>query len=133
MDVGISVVLANASQPVFLLSSSPHMHQLGVHAKLEVLRADGSIEVVHDKAFTFEDQVSTPLDPPVQLNNGDKVRTTCVYQNNTSTAVAFGEGSYDEMCFNFASYYPSCGFTCKPQDFFSQTIQSSQGGGCPSN
>ena len=128
-----TVHLTNGSQPVFLLSSSPHMHQLGIAAKLEVLRSNGTIDVLHDKAFSFEDQVSVALDPPVQLNEGDQVRTTCVYQNNTSQTVNFGEGSYDEMCFNFASYYPSCGFTCTPQDFFSAAIQSSQGGGCPSN
>jgi hypothetical protein len=50
----------------------------------------------------------------VQLETGDQVITTCTYDNDTDKAVRFGEDTSDEMCFNFASYYPmgalKCGF-----------------------
>lgn len=126
-----TVRLTDPNQPVFLLSSSPHMHQLGVAAKLEVIRTDGTVEVLHDRPFDFEDQASYPYDEPVQLNNGDKVRTTCVYQNDTNQSVSFGEGSYDEMCFNFSGYYPACGMTCTASTSLEQIIAGSQGNGCP--
>lgn len=119
--------------PVYLMASSPHMHQLGVAAKLEVLRADGSVEVVHDMPFSFEDQVTVPLTPEIELRNGDRVRTTCVYENDTATTVGFGTGSDDEMCFNFASYYPMCGMTCTGGDGFSALVAATQGGGCPTS
>jgi len=44
--------------------------------------------------------------------NGDTVRTTCIYENNTNQTIRFGESSEDEMCMNFARYYPKDGMTC---------------------
>ena len=120
-----------STEPVYLIGSSPHMHQLGVHAKLEILRQDGSVEVVHDKPFSFDDQRAVTLDP-IELNNGDQVRTTCVYQNDTTQNVTFGTGSYDEMCFNFAMYYPMCAMKCTGGDVVAWFLSLAQGGGCPS-
>ena len=105
------------------------MHGLGVHAKLTIQRANGMTEVVHDKPFNFEEQTTWPVD--VKLNNGDRVTTTCVYTNTKNTAVAFGTKTEDEMCFNFAQYYPMCGMTCDEEDPLALVWQVSQGGGCP--
>jgi len=118
--------------PVYLMASSPHMHKLGVHAKLEVLRQDGSVEVLHDLPFSFEDQVTNPLSPSIELRDGDRVRTTCVYENPSPNSVSFGTGSDDEMCFNFARFYPMCGLSCRPTGTTESLIQASQGAGCPS-
>lgn len=105
------------TQPVHLITSSPHMHSYGVHAKFEILRTDGSVQVLDDTPFNWEDQKISKVD--AVLNQGDEVRTTCVYENNTGLPVFFGQSSTDEMCFNFARYYPMGAFdagmlSCRP-------------------
>lgn len=101
------------SEPVYILSESPHAHQLAYWAKFEIKRGGETI-VLHDKAFNFAEQTATPLDEPFELKTGDQVTTTCRYDNETTNLVTFGENTGNEMCFNFATIYPlgalSCGF-----------------------
>lgn len=98
---------------VTLLSVSPHMHKLGVHAKLELTR-DGQTTALHDAPFDFEDQRIYDLDN-IEVRDGDVLTTTCSYENDTGSTVRFGQDSDDEMCFNFVTYYPmgalQCGFS----------------------
>jgi hypothetical protein len=97
---------------VTFLSVSPHMHKLGVHAKLTLERS-GTIEALHDAPFNFEDQQIYKLDS-TQIRSGDVLSTTCSYENDTGQTVRFGQNTSDEMCFNFVTYYPmgalNCGF-----------------------
>lgn len=95
---------------VTLLSVSPHMHKLGVHAKLELTRA-GQKTALHDAAFDFEDQRIYEL-PEIEIRDGDVLTTTCSYENDTGRTVSFGQDSDDEMCFNFVTYYPMGAFQC---------------------
>jgi hypothetical protein len=124
-----STCTVRASEPVHIITSSPHMHGLGVHAKLVVQRASGKTEVIHDKPFNFEEQTTYPID--FVVNDGDKITTTCKYENNTSSLVLFGKKTEDEMCFNFALYYPMCGMTCTQSDPAAELYAQNQGGGCP--
>ncbi|MDB4973707.1 MAG: hypothetical protein JWN48_2048 [Myxococcaceae bacterium] len=101
-------------QPVFLMTESPHAHKLATHMKLEVKR-NGVSTVLHDSAFTFDAQISTPLPMQVELKAGDQVITTCHYKNDTKSFVTFGENTGNEMCFNFASYYPMGALSCNGQ------------------
>jgi mono/diheme cytochrome c family protein len=119
----------DAKEPVHLFTSAPHMHKLGVHAKLEILRQGGQTEVVHDLPFDFHDQNDYPID--FVLNDGDQVKTTCVYENQTTSNVNFGTSSDAEMCFNFAMYYPLCAFSCAGSNPLIEVIKVSQGNGCP--
>ncbi|MET0384421.1 MAG: hypothetical protein ABW321_00610, partial [Polyangiales bacterium] len=68
--------------PATLLGTSPHMHTMGVHAKLELIRA-GQITVLHDAPFVFDQQHTWPLEPRVKVESGDELRITCSYQNDT--------------------------------------------------
>jgi hypothetical protein len=105
---------ATLSAPVTLFSASPHAHKLARHMSFSVLKASGERIVMFDGSFNFEEQQTYPLTPMLQLATGDKVITTCTYDNTSDRAVSFGEDTTDEMCFNFAAYYPmgalSCGF-----------------------
>jgi hypothetical protein len=105
---------ATVSAPVTLFNASPHAHRLARHMSFSVLKASGERIVMFDDSFNFEEQQIHPLTPVVQLATGDQVITTCTYDNSTDRAVSFGEDTDDEMCFNFAAYYPmgalSCGF-----------------------
>jgi hypothetical protein len=103
------------SHDVTAFAILPHMHTLGSHARVVVERAEGDL-VLHDMPFEFEQQTVYPIDP-VQLREGEVVRTECTWNNTTDRVVGFGESSLDEMC-NIAVFrYPAgenpvfaCGF-----------------------
>lgn len=103
---------ATVSTPVTLFSANPHAHKLATHMKFSVLKASGERIVMYDGSFNFEEQQAYPLNPMVVLETGDKVITTCTYDNTTDRAVRFGEDTDDEMCFNFAAYYPMGALSC---------------------
>jgi hypothetical protein len=90
-----------ATGPVTILSSSPHMHLQGRHMKTVINRLNGQTEVLHDKPFSFSEQVSY-LTPAV-INPGDTLTTTCTYAQPTP----FGMGTNEEMCYNFVMAYPA--------------------------
>jgi len=99
-------------EPVTLLTASPHGHRMAKHMKFTVERAGGETIVMHDQSFNFEEQGQFDLDEPITLNKGDKLVTTCTYENDTAQTVNFGEDTGNEMCFNFALYYPQGALRC---------------------
>lgn len=109
-NVSRCTVNVTGTDSVKLLSVSPHMHQLGVHAKLELTRR-GEKTALHDAPFSFEDQQVFPLES-VEVRTGDVLTTTCSYENDSGRTVRFGNNSDDEMCFNFVTYYPMGSFRC---------------------
>lgn len=70
---------------VRLLNVNPHMHQLGVHAKLELTRA-GMTTALWEAPFSFNEQEIHPLDN-ILLATGDVLTTTCTYVNDKPTDV----------------------------------------------
>jgi hypothetical protein len=103
------------TSPVTLMTASPHAHTYATHMKFTVKKKNGTEIVMHDGAFKFGEQQSYNLDPGVVIETGDTVYTTCSYTNNSTKNITFGESTTNEMCFNFASYWPagalSCGFS----------------------
>jgi len=95
----------NATDPIHVLYSWPHMHKLGTHLKSVVNRAGGKQETMYDGDFNFEFQVSH--DSPLLLNPGDTVTTTCTFNNTTNNQVNFGQSTTMEMCFNFTYAWPA--------------------------
>ena len=89
-----------------IIGASPHMHELGRHMKTIVTRAGGATETVIDKPFNFESQGMYFNDQEIVVGSGDTLQTTCTYDNPTGAPVGFGEGTGDEMCFNFVLAYP---------------------------
>jgi Copper type II ascorbate-dependent monooxygenase, C-terminal domain len=102
----------SGTEPVTLLSASPHAHKLAVRMTFSVKKKDGQTIMMHDMPFAFGEQKSYTLDPPVVVTKGDVITTSCFYENTTSRRVGFGESTTDEMCFNFASYYPAGALKC---------------------
>lgn len=90
-----------------ILTITPHMHKIGAHSKIEVMRANGDTEVILDEPFDFDNQTSHSLPEPVVIRAGDRLKTTCTFQNSTSGTVAWGEGSDEEMCYMFTTAYPA--------------------------
>lgn len=92
-------------EPVYVLSVMPHMHLLGRRMTIERLAADGAVEILHDRPFAFVEQRIYPTD--WVLAPGDRVRTTCHYENATEAEVGFGQRTDEEMCYAFTVAYPA--------------------------
>jgi copper type II ascorbate-dependent monooxygenase-like protein len=92
---------------VKLFNASPHMHTRGAALSTERLPGGtGTPETILDqKAFSFEAQANYPITKSVAP--GDVMRTRCTWKNPGDTAIGFGEGTSDEMCFDFIGYYPN--------------------------
>lgn len=101
------------TEPVHVLSSSPHMHGRGKTFKTKVLRGGDptKTETIVDVArFDFNAQQSYPAPgTDYVLQPGDTLETTCVYDNPGGSPVYFGEKTEDEMCFNFVLAWPESG------------------------
>jgi Copper type II ascorbate-dependent monooxygenase, C-terminal domain len=79
-----------------------HMHEWGTHAKSEVVRADGKVELIHEDpkwqpelAFKAAFSKWKP-EVPLVLHKGDKLRTYCNWNNTTASDLTFP----GEMCFS---------------------------------
>jgi hypothetical protein len=93
---------------ITLLRYWPHMHQLGRGMKADITRASGGVEnLFNDTTYSFDYQISYELNPTVILHPGDKITTTCTFQNTTSGTVTFGPATEQEMCYNFIIAYPA--------------------------
>lgn len=105
---GICSGLTTALWPeLHVLGSSPHMHQLGRGMRSTVHRLDGTTEEITDvPAFDFESQGMSFHDPELIVHPGETITTTCTYDNPNPYPVFFGEGTNDEMCFDFVLAYP---------------------------
>jgi hypothetical protein len=95
----------NASDPINVIFSWPHMHKLGTHLKSVVMRAGGATEMMYDGEFNFNSQ--TVHETPVALMPGDRVTTTCTFLNTTDGPVGFGQSTSQEMCYNFVYAWPA--------------------------
>lgn len=90
-----------------IIASSPHMHGLGRGFRTVLERGDGSTELVTDvPVFDFASQGMYMNEPEIVVQPGDRLHSTCVFDNPGSQPVGFGEGTGDEMCFNFVLAYP---------------------------
>jgi cytochrome c553 len=95
----------NATDPIHVLYSWPHMHKLGRHLKSVVNRAGGMKETMYDGDFSFDFQVLH--DSALLLMPGDSVTTTCTFDNTTDGTVSFGQSTTQEMCYNFTYAWPA--------------------------
>jgi hypothetical protein len=96
-----------SSEPVTIWAFMPHMHQLGRQMKSVVSRVDGTEETIFDKAFDFNSQIHYPMSPMVVLQPGDRIKSTCTFENTTNAPVAYGPSSDQEMCYMFTFAYPA--------------------------
>ncbi|MEM9454844.1 MAG: hypothetical protein AAGF11_11740 [Myxococcota bacterium] len=96
-------------EPLTVIASFPHMHEIGRSFSTEILRGgdEADVEPVTEvPIYEFDNQEFYVRDEPIQIMPGDAIRTTCTYDNPYDFPVRFGEGTEDEMCFNFVMAYP---------------------------
>lgn len=94
---------------IHVINVSPHMHKLGVRQEVEIIREDGTREMLHEGAFAFDSQISYPVD--AIIHPGDRLETRCTYENTTSDAVPFGEQTQEEMCYAYLTAWPAGSLT----------------------
>lgn len=97
------------TEPVYILSSSPHMHGRGRSLSTTLMRGTEVTSVVDVKDFDFNAQTSYELAKPLEVRPGDQLKTSCIYDNPGTQPAYFGEKTEDEMCFNFVLVYPETG------------------------
>jgi hypothetical protein len=96
----------DSDAPITIWGFWPHMHKFGVNMRGTVNRVGGTSEVLFDKKFDFNNQVTYELKPSIVLMPGDSITTTCSYLNDSTGTVGFGESTEDEMCYQFTYSYP---------------------------
>jgi Copper type II ascorbate-dependent monooxygenase, N-terminal domain/Copper type II ascorbate-dependent monooxygenase, C-terminal domain len=97
--------LPNNTGDVTIISSTPHMHLQGRHMRTVINRAAGGTETVLDTPFDFNNQVTYAT--PAVVRRGDTLSTTCTF----AVPTPFGEGTNQEMCYNFVLAYPAGGLS----------------------
>lgn len=100
-----ALVTAVLREPLTVLSSWPHMHQLGRRFESDLVRLGTRTSLLRVDNFDFHNQIGYPHSNVV-IRPGDEVSTTCVFTNPSANTVRYGERTEDEMCFNFAMVYP---------------------------
>eukprot|EP01097_Dermamoeba_algensis_P010146 TRINITY_DN7393_c0_g1_i1.p1 TRINITY_DN7393_c0_g1~~TRINITY_DN7393_c0_g1_i1.p1 ORF type:complete len:322 (+),score=62.65 TRINITY_DN7393_c0_g1_i1:480-1445(+) len=100
-----------------VVGSGLHMHQLGRSIYTQIIRKGTELpDLGRIPHFDFNYQnIYSPADASFDnIMPGDRLITHCEWSSLTSSkTVKFGEGTTDEMCFNFIFYYPKINFdTC---------------------
>lgn len=93
------------SEPIHILGFMPHMHQLGTRMQTRVSRMDGLVQDLFAQPFRFGQSRFYEVD--YALAAGDKLQTSCTFNNDTDYKVPFGEASDLEMCYQFTLAYPA--------------------------
>jgi len=96
----------NSGGPITIVGYTPHMHLLGTNMTSVVTHSNGQSETVFDHPFLFDHQVNYILNPGYVLQPGDKITSTCTFDNTTSAPVAFGQSTKQEMCYQFTISWP---------------------------
>ena len=94
--------------------------EVGINRPIGRTTEDGQLQITslgvgeHDLRFWApgygEATRSVNLQAGGDVNLGDVLRTTCRYRNDTDEPITFGEGTGDEMCFDFSLVYPITAF-----------------------
>jgi hypothetical protein len=95
-----------------LVSTWPHMHQIGAEFHGALVRGDATEPLVDVVPWDFDMQRAYPLD--VELAAGDAISTQCIWQNSTSAPVLPGPRIGDEMCNQSLIAYPYDAAHCVP-------------------
>lgn len=106
LSVTCSIDVPSYGETTHLFAAFPHMHRLGASISTSV-RSQGSgapVDIGSVGEWSFDEQRWLPID--YVLEPGDRVDTTCKWNNPESHAVGFGPGIDDEMCYSFTMYYP---------------------------
>lgn len=81
---------------IHLIQMLPHMHARGTRLTTVVERASNARETLIDVPFDFNNQIHHATD--MVLKPGDRLTTTCHFQNDTDRVISYGTATENEMC-----------------------------------
>ena len=85
-----------------VLGLAPHMHTHGIKFHSDLTQGSTTSCLMDIARWRFEWQGGYMFQNPITIHSGDKITTQCDYQNvSGSSAITFGEGTGNEMCFDF--------------------------------
>eukprot|EP00475_Leptophrys_vorax_P029026 TRINITY_DN4232_c0_g1_i7.p1 TRINITY_DN4232_c0_g1~~TRINITY_DN4232_c0_g1_i7.p1 ORF type:complete len:617 (+),score=18.32 TRINITY_DN4232_c0_g1_i7:188-2038(+) len=95
-------------QPIKIFASAHHMHALGRQLYTDVYRDGKKVSnLTRSDYYDFTAQQILALDKPFELQPGDELRTTCVWDSTSrKTLTTGGPTSTMEMCMDYLLYYP---------------------------
>jgi hypothetical protein len=99
------VAFPQSYSPIKVVASWAHMHKLGRAAYAKRVRGGQETPLLDAPTYDFSAGAGAST-VDVDVAGGDTLRTMCRWQNGGDTTVKFGEGTADEMCFAFLTYYP---------------------------
>lgn len=89
-----------------VFAAFPHMHKLGRRIETHVVPVGGgAARSLSDVTWDFSDQGIYPVDGTAKA--GERIETSCTFDNPLDTAVEFGLHTANEMCVNVLYYYPA--------------------------
>ncbi|XP_070190209.1 peptidyl-glycine alpha-amidating monooxygenase A-like [Littorina saxatilis] len=101
--------------PIHIASAFNHMHYLGIRQNVTLTRPGlPPVTIADDNPYSYDSPKTHTFDTPIVMKPGDELQTLCTFQSRSrDTTTMFGEGSYDEMCINFMTYFPAENLTNK--------------------
>jgi hypothetical protein len=82
-----------------------HMHQLGTHARMELVRGAHTECMLDIPRWDVGWQLFYTLDHPIALEPGDQIRISCGYDTTSrTTPVSWGLATEDEMCIGYTYF-----------------------------
>lgn len=93
---------------IYITRAVNHMHHRGTRQTITLYRDNQKLrDITYDENYSYSQPFFYEFDPPIQIKPGDEIRTTCTFSSLTSNKTTrYGEGTSDEMCYGFISYYP---------------------------
>jgi hypothetical protein len=88
--------------PTYARAVRLHMHEIGIHARMELERDGVSTCMLDIPRWDFGWQLFYTFEQPIQLLPGDRIRVTCVYDTTSrTTTTTWGTSTDDEMCIGY--------------------------------
>ena len=89
-----------------ILALMPHMHEIGQSLNSTIIRANEQEEDLIDlQGWDFNFQLVYDGEG-IQVQPGDRIKTSCVFENEDPTPRSYGPFTEDEMCYNFVYVTP---------------------------
>lgn len=107
-NVTVQSTSTNTADNVTIFTATPHMHQKGLAISTEYRFAGDPPDqwrlLVAVDPWDFTHQILYQINPPLVLNSGDQIRTTCTWTTSLGP-VGAGASSQNEMCYTFMYHY----------------------------
>ena len=98
--------ICEIEEPLKVVAMLPHMHELGVSLRSEIIRADGEREsMINLSGWDFDFQVAYDAEG-LEFAPGDRIETHCIFENNSTETRRHGPNTDDEMCYHFTYVTP---------------------------